>query len=90
MRACALPLLALAPCMTMDHPAHPEPAMAIELHVRAPLGDGAFEWEMRMGAPPAPSTPYDLRFCSDGTAADCGGVQVTVRVLVGPREGTAG
>ena len=81
MKPCALWLLALVPCAA-PAPTEPGPPMALELHVRAPLRTGVFEWRMRMGHVAGAATPYDVGFCADGEADACAGIHVRLRLLV--------
>ena len=84
MRLCALPLLAVVPLVTpQDRPVTRAPcAIAIELHVRAPLRWGAFEWHVVMGEAARIWAPYGVTLCWGDESDACRGFEVKLRVLL--------
>jgi hypothetical protein len=85
MRALALSLAAVVPLMTDDTPrsAPIAPcALAIELHVRAPLTMGVVEWHVIAGEADRLWRRYGVTFCWTTGSSECDGLEVRLRVFV--------
>jgi hypothetical protein len=85
MRALALSLVAVVPLMTDETPRSPPIApcaLAIELHVRAPLTVGVLEWHVITGEADRLWKRYGVTFCWTTSMSGCDRLEVRLRVFV--------
>jgi hypothetical protein len=81
MRLGTVSLLAVIPLSVLE-PAPPPCAIAIEMQVRAPFGNGRIEWRAVLGEAQRIWAPYGIVLCWSTHDEPCAGVEVRIRVLV--------